>query len=186
MTQPATISPDTATDLLSALSRLVRTSQSASRHTTQTLGATNTGTAILKALARAEASGCGDRPGDLAEAAGVAPSVVSRALVRLEQDGLVDRTPDETDARCCHIGLTEHGRSALAQAQLGYARQLAESLGGMTDAQAQTLAEGMTALERAISTSISPTTTTTQQHLVPAITPAITPALTVAGSTTTH
>ncbi len=68
---------DEAAALLGAVSRLVRTSRSISHRRTQSLGPSGTPYAVLKTL-----SGCDARPGDLAAALSVSPSVISRALVR--------------------------------------------------------------------------------------------------------
>src|SRR5689334_15530599 len=92
------------TEILSALASLIRSARSISRQHHQQLGASGTPLAVLKSLDRAPDQ---NRPGDLAQAAGVAPSVMSRVLARLEEDGLVTRHKDELDARACHIALTE-------------------------------------------------------------------------------
>ena len=113
-------------EVISALSSLIRCSRSIARQRHDQLGASSTPVAILKALSHADAGQ--DRPGDLAVATGVAPSVVSRALARLEEDGLVSRARDEADARACHISLTPAGRTQLDQIQHVYAEILDDAL----------------------------------------------------------
>ncbi len=54
--------------------------------------------------------------GDLADRLLVAPSVASRVVATLEQDGLVERHPDPADARACLLGLTDLGRDRLRRA----------------------------------------------------------------------
>ena len=114
--------------LLSSLSRLLRTSRSLGRRVQEELGASGTPLAVLKVLARADGH---DRPGDLATATGVAPSVVSRVVAKLEEDGLVSRRRDEADARACHIELTDDGRAHLARVQHDSAALLAPALHGI-------------------------------------------------------
>lgn len=54
------------------------------------------------------------RPGCIAEQLGVGPSVVSRQLVSLTEEGLVVRRPDPHDGRAELVSLTESGRSRLS------------------------------------------------------------------------
>jgi DNA-binding MarR family transcriptional regulator len=110
----AHVSPDrqeVTADLLDALSRLIRTSRAVSHRQQSAYGFSGTPLGILKVLGRGDC-----RPGDLAVTLQIAPSVISRALVPLEQAGLVERHPDPADARASQIGLTEAGRARLAQA----------------------------------------------------------------------
>lgn len=39
----------------------------------------------------------------------IQPSVVTRALAKLEQSGFIDRSTDKYDTRVCHIGITDAG-----------------------------------------------------------------------------
>lgn len=98
-----------AAALVGALDSVIRTMRyvAAKDH-----GQTMTGTlaGILKAVSIADL-----RPGDLATAVMVAPSVASRAVAALEADGLVQRRPDPEDARACRIGITDLGRERLAE-----------------------------------------------------------------------
>src|SRR5919112_77435 len=93
------------TQLLDALSRLIRTSRAAGHRQQSEFGLSGTPLGILKALATGDA-----RLGDLALRLQIAPSVVSRAVVPLEQSGLVERRTDPDDARATRLGLTEAGR----------------------------------------------------------------------------
>lgn len=54
------------------------------------------------------------RLGDLADQLRVKPSVASRAVATLENEGLVERSPDPDDARACRIQLTDAGRAQLS------------------------------------------------------------------------
>src|SRR5205823_3809530 len=92
-------------ELLDSLGRLIRTSKALRHHQNAEFGLTGTPFGILKTLAEGDA-----RPGDLALHLQVAPSVVSRAVVPLEQSRLVERRTDPADARAWRLGLTDAGR----------------------------------------------------------------------------
>ena len=66
----------------------------------------------LMTLALLERSGP-SRVTDLAEAARVDASVVSRQVAHLEADGLVERTPDPTDGRAHRLGVAPAGADVL-------------------------------------------------------------------------
>jgi DNA-binding MarR family transcriptional regulator len=137
-----------ATDaVVSAVASLVRTSKAVARSRQDRLGATGTPLAVLRALSRA---GGADRPGDLAVATGVAPSVVSRVLARLEEDGLVARHRDRDDARACHISLTEQGRGRLAAIQEDYRTVLGAALAELGDDDIDRIPSLLGRLEQAI------------------------------------
>ncbi len=57
------------------------------------------------------------RLGALSGRLGIAPSTLTRNLVRLEQAGLVSREPDLEDARAFRIVLTTEGRRAAARVE---------------------------------------------------------------------
>lgn len=111
-------------DLLDALGNLIRTSRAVSQRHHSGYGFSGTPLGILKLLGRGDM-----RPGDLALTLQIAPSVVSRALVPLEQAGLVERHPDRADARASQVGLTEAGRAHLQEA----ASQLVQRFTGLLD-----------------------------------------------------
>jgi DNA-binding MarR family transcriptional regulator len=134
-------------EVVSALSSLIRASRSIARQRQAQLGASGTPLAILKVLATQPGA---DRPGDLAQATGVAPSVVSRALTHLEEDGLVARHRDEEDARACHITLTAEGRSQLATISDLYAALLDDALTDLTDDDVERLPSLLHTLEQAL------------------------------------
>ena len=134
-------------EVVSALSSLVRASRSIARQRQVQLGASGTPLAILKALATQPGE---NRPGDLAVATGVAPSVVSRALARLEEDGLVVRRRDDADARACHITLTSEGRRQLDTISDQYAALLDDALTELTDDDVERLPGLLHTLELAL------------------------------------
>jgi DNA-binding MarR family transcriptional regulator len=149
-TRPAagTDRPDGPLEVIAALTSLIRASRAVARQRHDQLGASGTPVAVLKALSRA--SDGRDRPGDLAAAAGVAPSVVSRVLPRLEEDGLVTRERDEQDARSCHIILTDAGREQLAAIQREYAELLSTALEGVPEEEVARMPATLAQLEQAM------------------------------------
>jgi DNA-binding MarR family transcriptional regulator len=162
------VAVDDAVAVLSALSGLMRTGRAIARRLEEGLGASGTPLAVLKALARSDGH---DRPGDLATATGVAPSVVSRVLARLEADGLVVRRRDELDARACHIALTDSGREHLTRVQREAAAMLAPALGAIPTKDLRRLPQLLGQLEQAMVSSserIAPsrpvTTTSTESN----------------------
>jgi DNA-binding MarR family transcriptional regulator len=68
------------------------------------------------------------RPGQVATALAVDPSVVSRQLASLDRLGLIRREPDPVDGRAELVGLTAEGRRRLAAARAAMCAVLAERL----------------------------------------------------------
>lgn len=66
------------------------------------------------------------RPGLIAERLGVGASVISRQLVSLVSDGLVERRKDPADGRAELIRLTPEGRDRLAALREAYVRGMRE------------------------------------------------------------
>jgi DNA-binding MarR family transcriptional regulator len=133
------------TQLLEALSRLIRTSRAASQRQQSEFGLSGTPLGILKTLAPGDA-----RLGDLALRLQIAPSVVSRAVVPLEQSGLVERRTDPDDARASRLGLTPAGRRRLDEARQDFADRFAPLLDSWDRADIRTLARLMGELEETI------------------------------------
>jgi DNA-binding MarR family transcriptional regulator len=67
----------------------------------------------------------GIRPTDLAARSLLTKSGVTRAIDRLERDGLVERTACPTDGRAFHIVLTPRGRHLLKRSAPGHIRAVA-------------------------------------------------------------
>lgn len=67
----------------------------------------------------------GIRPTDLAGRSLLTKSGVTRAIDRLERDGLVERTACPTDGRAFHIVLTASGRHLLKRSAPGHIRAVA-------------------------------------------------------------
>lgn len=131
------LSEPQAAELLSSLSTLLRTSRAISM---KSHGASVTGTQIaaLKVLSAGEV-----RMGDLAEKLMVAPSVASRVVATLEQEGLVQRHPDPADARACLLELSDLGRERLRERQRFSLALMRDVLADWTDDEAATAARFM-------------------------------------------
>jgi len=140
-----TIGHENAANLFGALSALLRAGRAAGHRHANELGAAGTGLAALKALQ------CGDaRPSDLAARLHVGPSVVSRAIVPLEQGGLIERKPDPKDARACQLSLTPLGRERLDTLQAAYVERVRARFADWSDADAVYATTILVALERAL------------------------------------
>jgi DNA-binding MarR family transcriptional regulator len=70
------------------------------------------------------------RPGQIAAALGVDPSVVSRQLAALDRLGLIARCTDPSDRRAERISVTPLGHERLVQARAAMCDALAERLTG--------------------------------------------------------
>ncbi|MEP6798058.1 MAG: MarR family winged helix-turn-helix transcriptional regulator [Lapillicoccus sp.] len=125
-----------AVELLSSVSRLVRTSRTYAHLRNQELGRTGLSLGVLSRLHI-----CAARPGDLATRLGVSPSAVSRCVAGLFERGLVERTTDPADARACFLALTGAGHDELAHLQHEQARAITGALQGWDDARADSLRE---------------------------------------------
>ncbi|SES32978.1 DNA-binding transcriptional regulator, MarR family [Pedococcus cremeus] len=136
---------DDAADLLSAVLVLVRTARAVGHRRTQALGPSGTPYAVLKTLAA-----CDARAGDLATALGVSPSVISRALVPLEQAGLIERRHDADDARAWRLTLSDLGRQTLEEQHAEYVRLFTESLSDWDDDELRNATKALIRLEQVI------------------------------------
>ncbi|MFL6028305.1 MAG: MarR family winged helix-turn-helix transcriptional regulator [Friedmanniella sp.] len=131
--------------LLDALSHLIRTARAASHREPAEYGLSGTPLGILKTLASGDA-----RPGDLAARLQIAPSVVSRAVVPLERAGLVERRTDPVDGRAARLGLTAAGRQRLEEARQDVADRFTPLLDDWDSADVRTLTRLLTRLEETL------------------------------------
>jgi DNA-binding MarR family transcriptional regulator len=104
------------------------------------------GVAGLLALRRLEEQGP-LRITDLAAAELVAQPTMTGIVRRLEQDGLVQRTPDPLDARAARIALTDAGRAELAAVRSARAAVLQQRLDRLDDGGRAALAAALDPLE---------------------------------------
>src|SRR5436853_3385656 len=70
--------------------------------------------------------------GELAAEERVSTAAMSKRVTRLERDGLVARTPSETDRRCVGLTLTEEGQRALRRVRSRRTAWLATRLGALS------------------------------------------------------
>ena len=140
-----------AGQLLDTLGRLVRTSRTVSHRQSGEYGLSGTPIGILKALASGDT-----RSGDLAVRLQIAPSVASRAVTALQQEGLVERRTDPEDARAVRLGLTRAGRRRLDEARRTFVERLIPLLEDWDSTDITVLTRLMDRLESTISDGFDP------------------------------
>jgi DNA-binding MarR family transcriptional regulator len=78
-------------------------------------------------------------PRELAESERVQPPTMTKIVARLEEIGLVQRTPHPTDGRQVILSATRHGREALAETRRARDAWLTKQLAALSDAERDTL-----------------------------------------------
>jgi DNA-binding MarR family transcriptional regulator len=106
-------------------------------------------TALLTLRRLDDEGGC--RITDLAASEHVAQPTMTVLVRRLEQDGLVERTPDPDDARASQITLTAAGRAELHAVREARAALLAARLEAVDPAAREALAAAIPALDDLLS-----------------------------------
>lgn len=101
---------------------LIRTSALLPRTLDDDLAARGASLPVYEVLAVLAAHPDGLRPGELAEIALVSKPRVAVHLRALEDEGLVERTPDPTDGRAAIVRTTASGRRRLRQLAPGHLR----------------------------------------------------------------
>jgi DNA-binding MarR family transcriptional regulator len=86
--------------------------------------------------------------GELAAAERVQPPTVTAAVGRLEQDGLVRRTPDRTDRRVVRVSATAAGKRLLARNRSRKTAFLSSRLESLDDHERATLEAATVLLDR--------------------------------------
>lgn len=86
-------------------------------------------------------------PTTLARFHRVRPSVVTRALTRLEESGLIEREMDRHDRRRINITLTEAGRAASELVESFYLDQIIDSMGHLDDKEVEEIVRAVAHLE---------------------------------------
>ncbi|MFW3169563.1 MarR family winged helix-turn-helix transcriptional regulator [Geodermatophilus sp. CPCC 206100] len=87
------------------------------------------------------------RIGDLAEREGVNPTMLSRVVARLDDDGLIQRVPDARDGRAVLVAATPAGEQLVARLQHERARAIAGYLEGLEAEDARRLEAALPLLE---------------------------------------
>lgn len=109
----------------------------------------NNGLSRVQAMVIRHLSRHGDRTvGQLAEFLAVRPSTMSQMVDRLELAGLVDRIPDQHDARIRLVHLTPHGDDTVKTLRNVRLRLLTEPFGKLTADEQVLVAELMAKLTR--------------------------------------
>ena len=87
------------------------------------------------------------RPGDLAAAEALNPTMLSRVAGHLAEAGLVERTPDPQDGRASLLRATPAGERLIARLRARRAALLVERVRELEPEQARGLLEALPALE---------------------------------------
>jgi DNA-binding MarR family transcriptional regulator len=87
-------------------------------------------------------------PGELADAERVQPPTMTKIVARLEERGLVQRTPHPTDRRQVILGPTALGRAVLAQFERARDEWLARRLAELTAEERETLRQAAEILQK--------------------------------------
>ena len=133
-----TSDPELASHLRFALAR-------AARRLRQEAG-TGLSPSLTAALASVER--CGPlTPSELAAAERVRRPTITRVLARLEDAGLISRTPDPADRRSTLVAITPAGAALLAEGRTRKDAFLSERLDGLFPADRETLARAAAILE---------------------------------------
>jgi DNA-binding MarR family transcriptional regulator len=84
----------------------------------------------------------------LAEAEAINPTLLSRIVGRLEEEGLVERHPGENDRRCIVVAATAAGRRLQARVRSERSASLAARLDRLSARDARAIFSALPALER--------------------------------------
>jgi DNA-binding MarR family transcriptional regulator len=87
-------------------------------------------------------------PSGLAHLEGIQRPTATRVVARLEELGLVTRTPDPSDARVSQVAITRAGATLLKRIRTRKNEYLARRLRELTPAERRTLSEAAAILER--------------------------------------
>jgi DNA-binding MarR family transcriptional regulator len=87
-------------------------------------------------------------PRELAEAERVAPPTMTKVLARLEERGLIQRTPHPTDGRQAILSATEAGRAVVVEQRRVKDRWLTRQLAALPTHERETLARAAEILGR--------------------------------------
>lgn len=87
-------------------------------------------------------------PSALAEHERIQRPTATRAVARLEEQGLVTRTPDPTDGRVTHVAITRAGRTLLTRIRSRKNEYLARRLRELAPEELETLSRAAAIVER--------------------------------------
>jgi DNA-binding MarR family transcriptional regulator len=86
--------------------------------------------------------------GELASEERVSTAAMSKRVTRLERDGLVERTPSDTDRRCTGLSLSDEGQRTLRRVRSRRTAWLASRLGLLTADELTAVGSAVDALTR--------------------------------------
>lgn len=89
-------------------------------------------------------------PTKLADYSSVQPSVITRALAKLEAHGLIARTIDPNDHRRSRITITDKGMVVSTHVEQWYTRDIVASMASLSDEQIDTLSQNVELLDEII------------------------------------
>jgi DNA-binding MarR family transcriptional regulator len=92
---------------------------------------------------------------DLADTLRVDASTATRAVQRLVESGLAERSADERDARCVHVSATDEGRAKYDEIVTSRRAGMEELLSDFSRADLRSLADGMEKLVAALDAMVS-------------------------------
>src|SRR5918995_4322707 len=110
--------------------------------------AAGTGLSPSLTAALATVERCGPlTPSELADAERVRRPTITRVLARLEDAGLISRTPDPADRRSTLVAITPAGAALLAEGRTRKDAFLSERLDGLSPGDRETLSRAAAILE---------------------------------------
>lgn len=138
--------PGTAAHLRLAIARTAR------RLRQQAMDLTPTAMAALATVER-----CGPMtPSELADAERVKRPTATRVLAKLEEMGLIERTPDPSDGRSSLVALTDEGQKTLDRARSRKDAILAKGMSELPEEDVQTLERAAQILEAMLNKGDTP------------------------------
>jgi DNA-binding MarR family transcriptional regulator len=109
----------------------------------ETGGMTRTQLSILASVVRRGPIGLGE----LAEIEGINPTMLSRIVGKLDQAGLIERSPDEADRRAARVTATREGRTVHARLLADRAQLLSDAVSRLSPDEAAKLFGALEAME---------------------------------------
>ena len=88
------------------------------------------------------------RLSDLAQAAGMNPTMLSRVVAKLEEQALLRRLPDRSDGRVCNVEVTPEGRRLIERIRTERTDVLSHQLAMLAPAERQAVVAALPVLER--------------------------------------
>ena len=107
-------------------------------------GLTPTRTMVLLHVVRAERI----KLAEVAEAEGLNPTMLSRVVAQLADDGLVTRESDEEDRRAAWVSVTTKGKKLAERIRRERTDALNRALHGLTESEQQSIERALPALEK--------------------------------------